>query len=289
MPPTIAESLKQIPLPSLDKELLLASVLKRERAFLLTHPEYELTLTQVRCFQKLVKRREQHEPLAYILGEKEFFRLSFLVNRFTLIPRPETELMVEEALKMLRSKKSKKKIAVIDVGTGSGCIIISLVKNLPSSIVNHQSSISFFATDISPEALTTARKNAAHHGVASSITFLQSDLLQSIQPTLQNFDELFILANLPYLSEALYANTEPDVQNFEPKTALRSGADGLNHYRRLLTELHVLAKTKKVSFLLEISPEQAPLMATLSQDTGAIFEEILPDLAGKSRIVKGSF
>ncbi len=288
---TITEALRFGTIDPLDREVIVATVLKKDRVFLLAHPEAKLSKRQEEKIKQLIQERATEKPLAYILGEKEFFGLPFFVNRFTLIPRPETELMVEEALKLLTKKKnnsSKKKIAVIDVGTGSGCIIVSIVRNFPSSVINHQSSISFFAVDTSSRTLQIAKKNAIRHGVQEKITFAQSNLLQTIEKQLKKFDEVILLANLPYLSEEIYQETEPTVRNFEPKSALISGRDGLNHYRRLFQKLPFFSKEKKIYFFLEISPEQARLIPNLLSSFEVQDWEILPDLTDRSRLLVGS-
>lgn len=303
--PTIALCFAQGAIPRSEKKLLLAAVLKRDRAWVLAHPEYSLSKAEEEHFQHLVRRREQHEPLAYILGEKEFYGLAFSVNEHTLIPRPETELLVETALSFVSSFKFQvsKRIAVIDVGTGSGCIIVSLARYIKSKVstTNEKEfprapdsklltpTFQFFATDISPEALQVAKENAERHRVEKDITFLQSDLLDDVRIQLKSFDVILVLANLPYLSETLYRSTDPTVQDFEPETALVSGPDGLDHYRRLLAKLRALAPEKSIEFWLEISPEQAPLIPVLCAIYGATLEAILPDLAGKARIVHGTF
>lgn len=276
-----------------DRLLLLAKAINKDRAFVLAHPEYKLTEKEARQYTEFITRRVKHEPIAYILGEKEFFGLSFLVNRSTLIPRPETEHLVECVIKYIEKNKSediqRKKIAVIDVGTGSGCIIISIANYLQSSLKKNLSSISFFATDISNEALGVARKNAVHHHVDTLIFFSLSDLITSLEERLQSFDMLLITANLPYLSEALYQNTAPDVQGFEPANALVSGKDGLGHYRKLFRNLSSTVHTKEVVFWLEISPEQEPLLPALMNETPIKKWECLPDLSGRVRIVTGSW
>lgn len=303
----IRSALRYGNIEALDRELLLAFLLKRGRTFLLTHPEYELTEKEVKRFEKLVVRRENAEPLTYIVSEKEFFGLPFSVNRYTLIPRPETELLVEHALQVIEDRPStieKKKqmlshyprssninprIAVIDVGTGSGCIIVSLIKSLQSSTIHHPASTSFFATDISKRALDVAKKNAQRHGVAQQITFVQSELLKKLDKPLQKFDEIIILANLPYLSEKLYFTTDSTVRNFEPKKALLSGQDGLDHYRELLAALHTLSPGRKVHFFLEISPEQAKIFPPLLASLGVTQTRILQDLSQRDRLVIGSW
>lgn len=286
----------------LDQELLLAWTLQKDRSWVLAHPEYGLTPEEASRFEAAVRRRESHEPLAYIVGEKEFFGLTFSVDRSTLIPRPETELLVEQAIQSIQYRVSsieyqKNRIAVVDVGTGSGNIIISIAKHLQDSKFKIQnssyqpqaSSYTLFGIDISKEALAIAKKNAAHHQVEDKIAFLQSDLLEDIGKNLEPFDELFVLANLPYLSENLYENTDQDVRAFEPMTALVSGPDGLDHYRRLLAQLRGFSPGRNILFWLEISPEQAPLIPVLFSEHNLASFQILPDLSGRSRVVAGSF
>lgn len=287
----VQEVLRLGHIDALDRELIIGAVLKRDRAFLLAHPEVTISKQRLEKIKQYIKEREAHKPLAYILREKEFFNLSFFVNRFTLIPRPETELLVEEALKILSRRKKiseKRKIAVIDVGTGSGCIIISVAKNFLTS-KKKSSSISFFGVDTSLRALQIAQKNALRHEVTSSISFLQSDLLKKLVKKISDYDEIVILANLPYLSETIYQKSDPTVREYEPKTALVSGKEGLDHYRELLAELKAIAPTKKVNFLLEISPEQAKLIPFLSSQFQIKNFHLLPDLTGRARLVSGSF
>lgn len=290
---TIGDTLQIAPsLPHLDREVLLAALLGCTREFLLSHPEQELTLPTIQKYQNWIMRRTDEEPVAYIIGEKEFFGLLFSVNRHTLIPRPETEILVESALNYIQKLKQKnrsQRVAIIDVGTGSGCIIISIVKFLQSSVLNHQCSVSFFAVDISRRALTVAIKNAQRHNVLSKITFVQSNLLESITEKLQSYDELMIIANLPYLSTTLYQNTPKTVHDFEPSLALESGKDGLDHYRRLFFELRPLSQTKKVHFFLEISPEQSGSLKRFLQQYYALSPTVFQDLAGKKRVLIGTF
>lgn len=288
----VREALQLGSLNPLDQELLLALALGKDRLFVLTHPEYTCTTSEVQHFTQLIQRRETHEPLAYILGEKEFFGLPFFVNPHTLIPRPETELLVERALHHIQNitYTQSQRIAVIDVGTGSGCIIISLVKHLTNANFKLDGSgLTFFATDISSEALAIAHRNTVRHSVADSITFLLSNLLAPIQDHFTSFDTLVVVANLPYLSETLYHHTAPTVQHFEPATALVSGRNGLDHYHRLLAQLQPHARTKSITFLLEISPEQAVVMPELCQQYGAELKVLWPDLAKKDRVAFGVF
>lgn len=269
----------------LDLELIIAHILKKTREFILAHLEYKLNKFQISNLIRRggqISRRMRGEPLAYILGHKEFFGLDFKVNRHTLIPRPETEMLVEEVLK-LQPKNS----TLIDVGAGSGNIIISLIKNLKTKN-------KFIATDISAQALKIAKYNAKRHKVDKNIAFLKSDLLKNKKLTdnltMRQCGNLIIIANLPYLSEKIYNSTARDVKNYEPKSALASGIDGLDHYGKLLQQIKKLKKDCfmfHASCFMEISPEQKPALQKIAGSVlpGAKLE-FMKDLAGKWRICK---
>lgn len=285
---TVREALALSPqLPRLDREVLLAHILRKDRTFLITHDETTLTPYQFKRYRGFLARAVKHEPIAYIIGRKEFHGRDFFVGPGVLIPRPETELLVENAIDHINiSLTSRKKIAVVDVGTGSGAIIESVFLSLESSAA--RKNISWFAIDSEVDALRYARKNAKHHRI-SAIQFLKSDLLRRVSKQLTSYDELFVLANLPYLSNTIYESTAANVQRYEPKSALVSGIDGLNHYRRLMAEISAINTSGvKVTFFLEISPEQArKLPALFTNITGLFSLEIIPDLTGKPRLVIG--
>lgn len=280
MSPVLHDILENFPtVDGFDRELLAAHALGESREYVLAHPEHSLTPAQAEGLEGLLRRRAAREPLAYLTGRKEFFGLAFLVTPATLIPRPETELMVEKALERIdiqaSSVRKNKRCTVIDVGTGSGNIIIALVNNLPddeSPVTDHL----FYALDISEDALGIARENAKRHGVDKKIRFLRSDLLQVFldNETLNPWNNetmepshITVLANLPYLSDDIYADTMPDVKEYEPESALVSGPDGLDHYRRLFDQLHDLLRVTDrrphVTLFLEIGPEQQPLVAPI--------------------------
>jgi release factor glutamine methyltransferase len=283
------QKLQQKYLPVIAPEdffILLAHATEKEKVFLLAHPEYVLSDDTVSLATNYLDRRQRHEPVAYIIGQKEFYGRNFSVGRGVLIPRPETELIVERVIECITSSvSSSKKIAVIDVGTGSGAIIISLFLSLQ---MNLQKNISWFALESEEAALRYARKNAKHLCSKSEIQFLKSDLLSRVSKKLSSYDEVFVVANLPYLSEALYRSTAPNVKNYEPKSALASGVDGLDHYRRLLCSFAPLAASFLASTLfLEISPEQKK---TLIREVATLFPDsipiIHPDLSGKDRVLE---
>jgi len=287
---SVEEALKLKPiLPHLDREVLLSSILKKERAFLLAHNDLLLTALQLKRYQVALARTEKYEPIAYIIGEKEFYGRKFLVGPGILIPRPETEILVELLLKNISDTdiQKEKKYAVVDIGTGSGAIVTSLFISLQSS---KREKISWYAVDTEKTALRYARKNAKRHGVEKRIQFIESDLLNALTQTLKTFDEVFIVANLPYLSKALYQATAPNVKLHEPKSALESGQDGLDHYRRLWKELHALSIAGvKVYFSFEISPEQtASLQSLVARHALPGSVTVTKDYAHKERIVSGT-
>jgi release factor glutamine methyltransferase len=244
MKTTIAELQKKYfqKIDHLDLDLIMAHIIKKPREFVMAHPEHRFTGAQIAKIETFIQRRVMHEPLAYILGHKEFFGLNFKVTPDTLIPRPETELLVE--LAMQETLNQKQKTNILDIGTGSGNIIISLAKNLVIDLF-------FFGIDISAEALKTAKQNARINEVSEKIKFIHGSLLDKIK----NINNSVIIANLPYLSQEVYAATLPNVKNFEPKSALYSPKEGLSHYGKLLKQIAKF-DSKNCTIFLEISPEQ---------------------------------
>lgn len=269
-------------LDRLDLELLLAQAIGKTREFVLAHPEYGLSPAEIRRFARLAKRRIAHEPLAYILGHKEFYGLDFAVDHSTLIPRPETELLVEEALKTIREENAG---TVIDVGTGSGCIIVSVAHALRDETEARK----FIATDISRSALRIAKRNARCNGIGKKISFLESDLLSCFIDDHNDIGNATVIANLPYLSKEIFSAAAPDVKDYEPKTALLSNRSGLEHYERLFRQIRKLNRKERIiaCVLIEFSPEQKKLLA---KKIRSILPEarlsFLKDLAGKWRIAR---
>lgn len=261
---------------ALDLELIIAHEIGKAREFVLAHPEYNLTKKQELKTKNLLMRRKRGEPLAYILGQKEFYGLNFRVNKAVLVPRPETEMLVEEVLGL-----QLKNHTIIDIGTGSGNIIISIAKNIKEKN-------NFYAVDTSLKALTVARQNSKAHGTGKKIKFLKGDLLKPLLNKISGNSSI-IIANLPYLSSKIYNSTSRDIKNFEPKSALLSGTDGLNHYRKLLQQIKKLTtnyKLKTTNFL-EISPEQKPALQNLVKSVLPNAKlKFIRDLAGKWRVCK---
>lgn len=218
---TVGQIIDKTPLPKPETELILTEVLKVDKAFIFAYPEKELSLEQEKKVQKFIKRRLSNEPLAYIFGHKEFFSLDFSVNKNVLIPRPETEELVEIVIK---NTQHNSKVTVVDVGTGSGCISVSIAKNLPLAKV--------YAIDASKEALEVARENALKHHVQTQIEFLEGNLLKPLPP-IEKID--FILANLPYIPTQNYLKLERQIKDFEPKLALDSGESPMKLYDALFS------------------------------------------------------
>ncbi len=272
-------------LDQLDKEILLSYTIEKPREYLLAHPEKKLTERQVRKFNSFLRRRRRGEPIAHLRSQKEFYGLDFLVDKNVLIPRPETEILVEKVLNLMLDTKYQIPDTILDIGAGSGNIILSIVKNIPEKI---QKRIKFYAVDISEKALAVARKNAKKHQVDRSIKFIKSDLLESIKKKKAVLGKnILITANLPYVSPVLYKKHRKGLR-FEPKTALLSQKDGLGHYTRLFKEIRDIRAEKKglrIRMLLEISSEQKRALQKIIKD-------ILPkaeiyfqkDLAGKWRM-----
>jgi len=263
---------KLIERPDLEAELLLAGILHQNRVFLLAHGEQSLTLRQKIKYQALIYLKSQGWPTAYLTGHQEFFGLDFLVNNKTLIPRPETELLVETALKIIPSAGPA---TVIEVGTGSGCIIVSVVKNNPNQEVNYQ------AGEISRGALQIAQINASRYEVADKIKFVHGSLLDLVDKS-KLTAPLIILANLPYLTPEQVKNS-PSIQR-EPQSALISGSDGLDLYRELLAQTRGLS-IKNLTLILEIDPEQSDAITALAKNYWPeATVEILADFRGQNRI-----
>jgi release factor glutamine methyltransferase len=251
----------------IDSELLLSFILNKSREYILTHPKQELSPVEEHFFWKLIKRRSQGEPIAYLTGKKEFCGLEFEVNQNTLIPRPETEILVEKILEYIEKNFDKKDILhIFDIGTGSGCIITAVAQKLKK--INF-SNTKFYAGDVLEKTLAVAQKNAQRHLDDCQIIFRKGDLLNPFIEDIKKFnkkDHVIFLANLPYLSQCLYENTPISVKNYEPRKALYSKQDGLNHYKRLFSQIKIFENNFNWNIALEFSPEQEKLLEKLIKD-----------------------
>ena len=259
---------------ALDSEILLSFVLKKPKEFLYTYPEKKLNKVEEKKLNKLISERKKFIPIAYILKNQDFFGLNFLVDKNVLIPRPETEILVEETINAINYLK-KKDINAADIGTGSGAIAISLAKNTKAKI---------FATDISAKALRIARKNAKINNV--KINFFKGDLLK---PLLNKRIDI-LAANLPYIdkkeAEKLFAKPESKGLKYEPKNALFAKKNGLEIYENLFKQIKSL-KYKPKYILIEIGDTEAQaLKKIIIKNLGKKNIYIIKDLCGKNRVEK---
>lgn len=258
--------------PVQSSDLLLGFVTGRDRIYVLSHAEDSLPAETWNEYRSLVLRHAKGEPLQYLTGEREFFGLDFHVNPAVLIPRPETELLVETALGIIR-KRLDCRMKFLDVGTGSGCIAVSIAHEIPAS--------TGWATDISEPALGVARRNALRHQVSGRIQFVRADLLDCFSRGWV-FD--MILSNPPYVPLEEYDTLPSGVRDHEPKRALFGGRDGLDFYRRLVPAAKERLKPGGY-VLVEAGAGQADRIGRLIEEAGLVLLEILNDLQGIPRCI----
>jgi release factor glutamine methyltransferase len=263
-----------VPSPRLDAEVLLAHVLNCRRAQLYVRPEQVLTQAQRQELAAAVERRRQHEPVPYITGHREFFRLDFVVDRRVLIPRPETELLVERALQAARQAVwETPALSIADAGTGSGIVAVSLAVNLPQATV--------YALDSSLEALQVAARNIARHRVLDQVRLLPGELLEPLPEPVH-----IIAANLPYVPTKVLPSLDRDVVDYEPLLALDGGPDGLLYIRQLLREAPSWLVAHGV-VVLEIGAGQGQeVVALASARFPGARVELFEDYARLDRIVR---
>lgn len=271
---------------------VLGHVLGRDRSFILSHAEDDLSDDQAERFLATLERRAEGEPLQYITGHQEFFGLDFEVTRDVLIPRPETELLVETALKLSADAAP----FFCDVGTGSGCVAISLLHSIPDAGDGSRGApAQAVAIDISPAALLVAQRNAERHGVTGRLEFVNSDCFAALASQAALGSQLgsrssgqpvfdLIVSNPPYVEEGALAGLQREVRDFEPRLALAAGADGLSIIRRLLLEAGCFLKTGG-HLLFEIGFEQSAAVEQLIDPKIWKLLGIHKDLQGIPRIV----
>jgi len=258
--------------PRLDAELLLARVLALTKIQLYVGFERQVEPAELDQYRELVRRRARHEPVAYILGQKEFYGLKLKTTPDALIPRPETEHLVDEALRLAKKHWPDGAIQAADIGCGGGAIALALAANLPQADIS--------AVDISPEALDLARANARVLGLEGRVAFSQGDLAAPLAGCRFHL----ICANLPYIPESEMAGLMPDVGAHEPHLALCGGPEGLALIRRLLPDAsEILAEGGRL--LLEIWPASLAALTASAEGSGLAVEEVGRDLAGHQRIV----
>jgi len=259
---------------AVEAELLLGHVLGVSKTQLYTEAERGLASAEIKHLWCLTQRRLDHEPTAYILGHCEFYGTDFYVDCHTLIPRPETELLVEKAVELAqRIFHPGKQITIADIGTGCGAIVVSLALALPQAKI--------YATDISASALRVAEINCRRHAVNRQVEFLQGNLLE---PLPQPVD--MVIANLPYIKNYEFKDLSAEIRNFEPTIALAGGKNGLDKIQQMLEQM-----PKKLNyracFLLEIGQGQGEMVTSLINSYFPQANiELIPDLGGIERVVK---
>jgi release factor glutamine methyltransferase len=270
---------KGLPDPRLSAELLLGSVIGLERPGLILHRDRSLDEKEGVVFQEKVLRRAEHEPVAYLVGQKEFWSLTFEVNPQVLIPRPETELLVEQTLGILSNLTGP--ITLVELGTGSGAVSIVLSKSL-----THPLTTRLIATDISRETLRTAQKNAGLHGMEKTIHFVQGDWLRPFSSRSRWID--LMVSNPPYVSEKELLQLPTTVRKFEPLKALSGGRDGLEAIRLIFRQ--VVKQLKRGGWLiLEIGESQGSQVLNLARKYHFNPITVLRDHAGKDRVLKACY
>ena len=263
--------------PRLDAEVLLSAVLGRDRMYLYVHFDEPLEPDELARFRAYVKERAAHVPLAYVLGRREFMGLDFRVTRDTLIPRPDTEVLVQCALDFLRARTDggANDLRIADIGTGTGAIALSVIHYTEGACAD--------VVDISPAAAAVARENAEKLGLTESLDVHVGDLLAPLAG--RSYD--MILSNPPYIPTADIAGLMPEVCRYEPHLALDGGADGLDIYRRLMADAPILLKDGG-AIAVEVGMDEAEAVAVLAIAHPRIVRtEILKDLAGIERVVVG--
>lgn len=281
MPATIAETLKlaserlraaSVPNDVLDAQTLLAEALSKDRTYLIVNFNEQLGEDLLTTYFALIERRSAGEPLQYITGHQQFFGLEFEVTPDVLIPRPETELIVEETIRLVEEQKLDAPV-IVDVGTGSGCIAVTLARELENAKI--------FACDISTAALNVARRNAARHELQDRIEFIESDLLAAFPQTA--FAD-FILSNPPYIAAHELPTLQREVREWEPHTALTDHGDGLSFYRRLLADAPACLKPKGY-LICELGFGQSAAVLAMAASLGWNETRLLDDLQGIPRTI----
>jgi release factor glutamine methyltransferase len=253
--------------PQLDAEILLAHTIGRTRLDVIAHPDTELSDSQHAAFRDVLERREQRCPLAYLTGHREFYGLDLDVTQGVLVPRPETEVLVEETIRRLGNRPCR----IADVGVGSGAIAVALAVNLPEALV--------FGTEISPQALEVAGRNVAKHQLTGRVALIEGDLLGPLDITCDA-----IVSNPPYVPSGDIPDLQPEVADWEPRGALDGGPDGLDVIRRLLPTARGLLNTDGFA-ALEIGLGQADAVRGIAVETGYSSVDVVKDLAGIERVV----
>ena len=254
--------------PKLDSEILLSEAINKNRQYLILNSNEELIKENIKSFDDLLKRRKRGEPIAYLVKKKEFWKQNFYINKNVLIPRPDTELLVEETLKLFNVNS---KLNILDIGTGSGCILLSILKERRN----------FFGTgiDISKKAINVARFNAKMHQLSNRVKFYNSDVDKFL---IGKYD--LIISNPPYIKKEDLECLEVDVRKFEPKIALDGGRDGFSEITKVISKTSMLLK-KNGRFILEMGFDQKSKILNILKKNNFFINKVLKDYGKNDRCV----
>ena len=252
----------------LDSEILLSEVIKKNRQYLILNSNEELKKENIKLFNYLLKRRKKGEPIAYLINKKEFWKQNFYINQNVLIPRPDTELLVEETLKLFNVNS---KLNILDIGTGSGCILLS--------ILNERKSFYGTGIDISKKAINVARFNAKMLQLSNRATFYNSDVDKFL---IGKYD--MILSNPPYIKQKDLKYLEVDIKDFEPKLALDGGKDGFSKITKVISKTSTLLK-RNGKFILEIGFGQKNRILNILKKNNFFINKVLKDYGKKDRCI----
>lgn len=265
-----SKTLKQLSNTSskLDSEILLSKIIKKNRKYLILNSNEELKKENIKSFDYLVKRRKKGEPIAYLINKKEFWKQNFYINQNVLIPRPDTELLVEETLKLFNVNS---KLNMLDIGTGSGCILLSILKERRN----------FFGTgiDISKKAINVARFNAKMHQLSNRVKFYNSDVDKFL---IGKYD--LVVSNPPYIKRQDLKYLEVDVKGFEPKLALDGGKDGFSKITKVISKTSTLLK-RNGRFILEIGFGQKNRILNILKQNNFFINKVLKDYGKNDRCI----
>ena len=254
--------------PNLDSELILSKVLNKKREEILLNTKNKLKNRDILKFENYLQRRFLKEPMAYILGYKYFWKYKFLANKSVLIPRPDTELIIEESLNYIGDHKSKK---ILDIGTGSGCIIVSLIKERPKCVAT--------AIDISKKAIIVAKTNAKLHHLENKINFINIDI-----DKYKSYNYDLIISNPPYINSIELNRLDDDIKSHEPKLALSGGSDGFRDIKKVIRKSKELLKING-TLIMEIGHKQRNQSLKILKNFGFYINKISKDLSGKDRCI----
>lgn len=262
--------------PRWDAERIVAHLLGRDRLFLYTHPEYRVDPLERLSIEAAVRRRGLREPLQHLTGYQEFWGHRFKVGPQALIPRPESELVIESALHEMAGLAPGASPLAVDIGTGTGCLSVTLALEIPGARI--------WATDASVAALALARDNAGAHGVSGRIRFAHGDLYEPVFEAGLGGRVDLLISNPPYISRGDFEGLQPEVKDYEPRAALDGGEDGLDYYRRLIKLApRVLAPGGRM--ILELGFEQADPVRNLALEAGLRIRRTENDAAGIPRVL----